>query len=144
MTQGRRSAHAPAVTSDDEARRAAILAYFDPATDAAAVHAHYHDDAVLEFPQSGERFEGIDNIRPWREQYPTPVAFTVRRIVGTGELWVVEVSASYDGGPPMLGVGVLEFDGVRVRRERIYVTEPWEPPTWRTPWRSAMPAEASR
>ena len=29
-------------------------------------------------------------------------------------------------GPWMMGVAVLEFDGKRVRREWIYVTEPWE------------------
>ena len=53
-----------------------------------------------------------------------PVAFRVRRITGSGNVWVSEVSASYDGGPWMLGVGVLEFDGLQVQRERIYVTEP--------------------
>ena len=26
-------------------------------------HKIYHDDAVLEFPQSGERFEGVANFR---------------------------------------------------------------------------------
>jgi ketosteroid isomerase-like protein len=29
----------------------------------------YHDDAVLEFPQSGERFEGRDTFTEWRSQY---------------------------------------------------------------------------
>jgi SnoaL-like domain len=31
-------------------------------------HAMYHDDAVLEFPQSGERFEGVENLREWRSR----------------------------------------------------------------------------
>ena len=96
---------------------------------------------MLEFPQSGERFEGRANFQAWREQYPVPVAFRVRRITGSGNVWVSEVSASYDGGPWMLGVGVLEFDGLQVRRERIYVTEPWDAPEWRAPWRAATPAE---
>ena len=30
-------------------------------------HEIYHDDAVLEFPQSGERFEGVENFREWRD-----------------------------------------------------------------------------
>ncbi len=53
---------------DDDTRRAAIeeqmrmVAHDDPV----ASHALYHDDAVLEFPQSGERFEGVDNFREWR------------------------------------------------------------------------------
>lgn len=29
-----------------------------------------HDDAVLEFPSSGERFRGKDNFIPWRAAYP--------------------------------------------------------------------------
>src|SRR3712207_8856359 len=33
-------------------------------------HEIYHDHAVLEFPQSGERFEGVENFREWRRQYP--------------------------------------------------------------------------
>jgi hypothetical protein len=33
-------------------------------------HEMYHDDAVLEFPQSGERFEGVANLREWRRRYP--------------------------------------------------------------------------
>ena len=60
---------------------------------------------------------------------------------GSGDVWVREVSASYDGGPWMMGVGLLEFDGDRVRRERIYVTEPWEAPAWRARWRAASVAE---
>ena len=70
-----------------------------------------------------------------------PVEFRLRRLSGSGDVWVREVSVSYDGGPWMMGVAVLDFDGVRVRRERIYVTESWEAPAWRAPWRVATPAE---
>ena len=38
-------------------------------------HEMYHDDAVLEFPQSGERFEGVANFREWRRQYPESLVF---------------------------------------------------------------------
>ncbi len=125
----------------DAARRAAILRQWEHIDDPERSHELYHDDAVLEFPQSGERFEGVANFRAWREQYPVPVEFRVRRVSGSGDVWVREVSASYDGGPWMMGVGLLEFDGDRVRRERIYVTEPWEAPAWRAPWRAASVAE---
>ncbi len=106
-----------------------------------AAHDLYHDDAILEFPQSGERFEGVDNFRAWREQYPVPTKFRMRRLSGSGDVWVREVSVSYDGGPWMMGVAMLEFDGDRVRRERIYVTERWEAPEWRAQWRATTPAE---
>lgn len=125
----------------DDARRAAILHRWEHIDDAATSHELYHDDAVLEFPQSGERFEGVANFRAWREQYPASTQFRMRRLSGSGGLWVREVSVSYDGGPWMMGIAVLEFDGEHVRRERIYVTEPWEAPAWRAPWRAADPTE---
>ena len=100
-------------------------------------HALYHDDAVLEFPQSGERFEGVDNFRTGAPQYPADVRFLVRRIRGSGDLWVRELSVCYDGGPWMLGVAIVEFRGDRIESERIYVTEPWEAPAWRA--RGAAP-----
>jgi hypothetical protein len=54
---------------------------------------------------------------------------------------VVEVSASYNGGPWQFGVQLLEFRGDKVARERIYVMEGWEAPEWRAPWRSDTPAD---
>ena len=62
----------------DAARRAAILRQWERIDDPERSHELYHDDAVLEFPQSGERFEGVANFRAWREQYPVPVEFRVR------------------------------------------------------------------
>jgi hypothetical protein len=137
----RSSTHHPGTvtTVDDEARRATIerLLRFDNGSH----HDLYHDDAILEFPQSAERFEGLGNFREWRDQYPSEVTVRVRRIVGSGDVWVGELSASYDGGPWMLGISVHEFRGERIARERIYVTEPWTAPEWRAPWRAATPAE---
>jgi hypothetical protein len=131
-----------AATVDNDTRRVAIERQLQLAAehDAAGSHAIYHDDAVLEFPQSGERFEGVDNFREWRARFPAAVEFRIRRISGAGDVWVRELSVSYDGGPWMLGVGVLEFRGDRIARERIYVTESWEAPEWRAPWRSATAA----
>ena len=80
----------PMTTIDDTVRRAAIerLLRFD--TDDTD-HDLYHDDAVLEFPQSGERFEGLDNFREWRDQDPAEVTMRVRRISGSGDAWVGEL-----------------------------------------------------
>jgi hypothetical protein len=101
----------------------------------------YHDDAVLEFPQSGERFEGVAGFTEWRRQYPAEVRYRVRRITARDDLVVSEVSVSYEGGPEMLGVQLLEFRGDKVARERIYVMEGWEAPEWRAPWRAETPAD---
>ena len=76
----------------------------------------YHDDAVLEFPQSGERFEGAANFTEWRRQYPADVRYRVRRVTAREDLAVVEVSASYNGGPWQYGVQLLEFRDGKVAR----------------------------
>ncbi len=100
-------------------------------------HEMYHEDAVLEFPQSGERFVGVENLREWRSNYPASTKVEFREIRGRADLWVVELSISYDGGPGNFGVSILEFREERIARESIYVTEGWEPPEWRAEWRSA-------
>jgi SnoaL-like domain len=100
-------------------------------------HEMYHDDAVLEFPQSGERFEGVENLRAWRSNYPADTAIEFREIRGRDDLWVVEISISYDGGPWNFGISILEFRDGEIARESIYITEGWEAPDWRAQWRAA-------
>jgi hypothetical protein len=100
-------------------------------------HAMYHDDAVLEFPQSGERFEGVENLREWRSNYPASTKVEFREIRGGGDVWVAELSISYDDGPWSFGVSILEFRADKIARESIYVAEGWEAPEWRAQWRSA-------
>jgi hypothetical protein len=119
-----------------------VRRYFESAgADVERAHELYHDDAVLEFPQSGERFEGVDNFTEWRRRYPAEVSYRIRRITVRDDLVVVELSVSYNGGPWQFGVQLLEFRGDKVARERIYVMEGWEAPTWRAPWRSDTPAD---
>jgi SnoaL-like domain len=100
-------------------------------------HAMYREDAVLEFPQSGERFEGVENIREWRSNYPAETSFELREVRGRDDFWVAEVLVSYDGGDPHFGVSILELRDDKIARESIYVAEGWEPPEWRARWRAA-------
>ena len=67
---------------DQEGARAALQRYFDrsAAGDEDGAHEVYHEDAVLEFPQSGERFEGAANFREWRRGYPAKVDLELRRV----------------------------------------------------------------
>jgi hypothetical protein len=104
-------------------------------------HEIYHDDAVLEFPQSGERFEGVENFREWRRQYPAHLAFHTRRITHRDDLVVVENLISYNGAPWMYTVNLLEFTGDKVAYERIYIMDGWEAAEWRAPWRANTPAD---
>ena len=123
----------------DDRTRAALLRLLDfEAGDHETSHEIYADDAVLEFPQSGERFVGKRNFLEWRQQYPAAVQAKVRRIRGGGNLWIVEVSISYDGGEWQYGVSILEFRDNLVIHETIYGTPGWEAPTWwRAPWRES-------
>ncbi len=98
-------------------------------------HAMYTEDAVLEFPQSGERFAGVENLREWRSNYPANTSFEFREVRGRDDLWVAELSVSYDGGAPNYGVSILELRGDKVARETIYVAEGLESPAWRAQWR---------
>jgi hypothetical protein len=94
----------------------------------------YHDDAVLEFPQSGERFAGRANIDGWRRQYPARLDFEPRELRGAGDLWVAETGLRYDGGEPLSVIKILQFRGDKVERETLYFAEPFPAPEWRKPW----------
>lgn len=122
-----------------------VKRYFEYAgADVERANEIYHEDAVLEFPQSGERFEGVATFTEWRRQYPADpdkVRFKLRRVTVRPDLAVIELTASYDGESWLQGVQLLEFRGEKVARERIYVAERWEAPEWRAPWRSEVPAD---
>jgi SnoaL-like domain len=129
---------------DAESVRAALQHYinYSRAGDERKAHEIYHEDAVLEFPQSGERFEGVENMREWRGIYPADVEFQIRRVRGRDDIWVTEGRVRYDGGPWAYGVSIHEFRGDKVAHETIYYGEGWEAPEWRAQWRAAPPREA--
>ncbi len=85
----------------------------------------YHEDALLEFPQSGEKFRGKDSFTSWRSEYPARTEFELRAIRGEGDTWIVEGQIRYGDGDPMPFVDILHFRGELVDRETIYVTEPF-------------------
>ena len=121
----------------DAATVKAMLERHFGAGDPIASHDMYTEDAVLEFPQSGERFEGVENLRAWRSDYPASTSVEFGEIRGREDVWVAEVAISYDGGEPMLGVSILELRDEKIARETIYVTERWQAPEWRARWRAA-------
>lgn len=101
-----------------------------------AVHEIYHEDAVLEFPQSGERFEGRARFQAWREKYPAKVDIEMTRLSGGGDFWVAEGLIRYDDGPASNVVNILTLRDRKVAHERIYIAEPFEAPAWRRPYSS--------
>jgi hypothetical protein len=123
---------------DADTIRAMLEQHFEYAgSDPGRAHEMYTEDAVLEFPQSGERFVGVDNFREWRSGYPAETAFEFGEVRGGGELWVAELTVTYDGGAKNFGVSILELRRDKIARETIYVTEAFDAPEWRARWRSA-------
>jgi len=122
---------------DDRTLRQALERHWaaSDASDFEAEHDIYRDDAVLDYPQSGERIRGRRNIQESRRLQPNTKHFTVRRIVGSGDLWVTEFVLSYDGAPSYT-VSIMEFRDGKVAHETQYFADPFEAPAWRGPWRS--------
>lgn len=100
-------------------------------------HEIYRADAVLEYPQSGERLRGRKNIQASRTAQPNAKRFTVRRILGSGGLWVSELVLTYDAQPYYV-VSVMEFEGVEVVRETQYFGDPFPPGPSRAQWVEPM------
>jgi hypothetical protein len=92
---------------------------------------------VLEYPQSGERIRGRRNIQITRTNQPSKKRFTVRRIIGSGDLWITEFILTYDGKPSYT-VSIMEFSGDKVARETQYFADPFEASAWRAQWVERM------
>lgn len=123
----------------DRAIRAALDHHWaaSDANDFEAEHQLYREDAVLEYPQSGERIRGRPGIQASRTAQPNRKRFTVRRITGAGDLWITEYILTYDGQPSYV-VSIMEFRDGKVAREIQYFGDPFEPGPSRAPWVERM------
>jgi SnoaL-like domain len=113
----------------EDATRAALEEHWraSEAGDIEVEHAIYAPGAVLDYPQSGERFVGRATIAAQRGAHPADRHFTVRRIVGSGSLWVSECVITYDG-VPTCSVSVMELEGGLVTHETQYFADPFDAP----------------
>jgi hypothetical protein len=120
---------------DDGQIRAALERHWaaSDADDFETEHEIYRDDAVLDYPQSGERLRGRRAIQASRQAQPNAKRFAVRRIIGAGELWVTEYVLTYDGRPSFT-VSIMEFVDGKVARETQYFGDPFEPGPSRSQW----------
>ena len=100
-------------------------------------HRIYHEDAILDYPQSGERTRGRSNIQNQRASQPSKKRFIVQRIIGGGDLWVTEFILTYDGKPSCT-VSIMEFTGDKVARETQYFAAPFVAPAFRAQWVERM------
>jgi hypothetical protein len=103
-----------------------------------AEHSVYAEDAILDYPQSGERFRGRSTISAQRGGHPAERHFTVLRISGNGSLWVSECIITYNG-KPSFSVSIMEFEGELVKHETQYFTEAFAAPASRAKLAESMP-----
>jgi ketosteroid isomerase-like protein len=115
-----------------------------------------NDDAVFEYPQSGERFEGLSNVRGQFENYPdlgpgtselseivgdtayalTP-SYTLIAVDGSGGRGTAVVRVRYPDGSLWWALTVYELRDGRIGRLRTFFAPDFEPPDWRAPFRAA-------
>ncbi|QAY95664.1 hypothetical protein CWB41_07870 [Methylovirgula ligni] len=124
----------------DEEIRAALNRHWaaSDANDFEEEHRIYREDAVLDYPQSGEQIRGRQNIQLSRAAQPNRKRFTVRRIIGVGDLWVTEYILTYDGRPSYT-VSIMEFLDGKVAHETQYFADAFEPGPSRAQWVERMP-----
>jgi SnoaL-like domain len=127
------------IAMGDDDLRAALRRHWaaSDADDFATEHQIYRADAVLEYPQSGERIRGRANIQASREAQPNKKRFTVRRMLGGGNLWISELVMTYDAQPYYV-VSIMEFEDGEVVRETQYFSDAFEPGPSRAQWVEPM------
>ncbi len=104
-----------------------------------AEHEIYADDAICDYPQSGERILGRSNLQALRSHHPgKPSGFNIRRMIGEGDLWVTEYIITYEDRRSYT-VSIMEFRDGKVVHETQYFADPFEAPSWRSQWAQKMP-----
>lgn len=114
------------------------------------------EDAVFEYPQSGEVFRGVANIRAQFENYPdldpgtsrlaevigdeafalTP-SYTLIRVEGTGQRATAVIRVRYPDGSHWWALNLVELRDGRISRSRTYFAPDFDAPEWRAPYREA-------
>ena len=130
----------PDSNARDQHIRAALDQHWaaSDANDFETEHRIYHDDAILDYPQSGERILGRRNLQALRSHHPgKPSGFNVKRILGNGDLWITEYTITYQGRSAYT-VSIMEFRNGKVVHETQYFADPFEAPAWRSQWVQQM------
>jgi hypothetical protein len=133
-------------TGDDQRIQTALRQHWDAsaAGDQNLEHGIYDEQVICDYPQSGERIHGKRNLQNLRSHHPGhPTNFRIRRLFGSGHLWITEYTITYEGRS-FQTISIMEFESDKVVRETQYFAEPFDPPEWRAQWvektRATMPA----
>ncbi|MGD0557896.1 MAG: nuclear transport factor 2 family protein [Streptosporangiaceae bacterium] len=126
----------------DASTRARIEQHWEASEsgDADTEHAIYAADAILDYPQSGERFRSRSKIQAQRGGHPAERHFRVLRIRGGGDLWVSECVITYDGAPTY-SVSIMNFADDQVIHETQYFADPFQAAPWRATLAESIPAD---
>jgi hypothetical protein len=92
------------------------------------------DDFVEEWPQSGERLTKAAAMRmgeTYEQMSGTSPKFTYKRMLGGGDVFVVEGTIDYGDGVPVSYVGIGEVRDGKVAKMTEYFANPFEAPAWR-------------
>jgi ketosteroid isomerase-like protein len=119
----------------DQDIRAALERHWaaSDASDFETEHDIYRDDAILDYPQSGERIRGRRKIQFSRAAQPNKKRFDVKRILGKNDLWITELVLTYDGEPSYV-VSIMEFHDGQVAHETQYFGDRFAPGPSRAQW----------
>jgi hypothetical protein len=97
-------------------------------------HEIYDDHVICDYPQSGESIHGKRNLQNLRSHHPgQPTGFSIRRLLGSGQLWITEYTITYQGRS-FYTISIMEFEHGKVMHETQYFAEPFDPPAWRAQW----------
>lgn len=109
-------------------------------------------EVIQEWPQSGERFRGRDNIKSVLTNFPGFPKAEVKRVVGAEDKWVlgptwtplqvigtgddytIESYINYPNGERWHSVAIVQFRNGKVHRLTEYFAAPFPPAEWRAPW----------
>lgn len=94
----------------------------------------FHDDAVMDWPQSGERVVGAANRRSIYNSFPSLPEIKRRRLIVSGDVAVLEATLNYGDTTDYNTVFIFEFKDERIMKETAYWSQPFKAPDWRAKW----------
>jgi|SRR5689334_7118493 ketosteroid isomerase-like protein len=112
----------------DRTVEAMISGDFDTATEALA------EDAVVEWPQSGERITGRQACLNVYRNYPSgSPKYELQRITGGPDVFTVEARGDYSGTTVFM-TSIIEFRDGKIQKQTDYFADAFEAPSWRAQW----------
>ena len=82
-------------------------------------------------------------MRAFQEAYPNPPTIQPRRVVGSGDVWVVEARSGYGDGRIYHVAMIVELRDGKIWRDTRYYAQPFEAPEWRAQWVEHMEESAA-